>query len=81
MGGNRITAVTVSKVEGKNWVLAGDSTGKIKLWDYETKEVPKNLLIFYIGIIWREMGLPYHHYYITLSLSQPQYRPLYILRQ
>jgi hypothetical protein len=42
MWGTRITSVSVAEECG--WVVAGDTTGKVKLWNYGTKEV----IILYI---------------------------------
>jgi WD40 repeat protein len=48
MWGTRITAITVAAT--KKWLLVGDTTGKIKLFDYETKTV--RIIISFLGNIW-----------------------------
>ena len=33
----KVTAIKVPKNTDKAWLTAGDTTGRMKLWDYETK--------------------------------------------
>jgi WD40 repeat protein len=40
---SRVTTITTSADAARKWVAAGDSTGKIRLWNYEDKKVKSTL--------------------------------------